>query len=140
MRFAESEQDMTAIHQFLIAVAGPAMAGRLNPLKSLQEIIRVVTDEAALMLIRDGHLVGTMGIINPVWWYSDDAFMTDRWHFVLPELYGTPEAKMLLDEAIKLAEASGLPFIHQGKLRKGKHFMPRIYGGESGTDDPEKGN
>src|SRR5690349_11500050 len=76
IRFAESEQDMVAIHQFLLAVAGPAMLCQVDPIKSLEEIMRVVAHEAALMLIKDGRLVGTMGIISPVWWYGNEKFMT----------------------------------------------------------------
>jgi hypothetical protein len=143
IRYAESEQDMTAIHQFLLVVAAPAMQCPVNPLKSLEEIIRVVRSEVALMLVRDGRLVGTMGIVNPVWWYGDATFLTDRWHFVLPEIMNTPAADMLEDEAIKIAEAAGIKFVHQGKIRKGKkgvlRLMPRVYGGDSATvPDKEK--
>lgn len=144
LRYAESEPDMVAIHQFLLAVAAPAMLGPVNPIKSLEEIIRVTKNEVALMLIRDGRLVGTMGLVNPVWWYSDAAFLTDRWHFVLPEIFGTPAADMLEDEAIKIAEAAGILFIHQGKIRKGKkgvhRLMPRAYGGESATTNASQGD
>lgn len=126
---------MTAIHQFLLVVAVPVLQCPVNGLKSLQEIIRVTRDEVALMLVRDGHLIGTMGIINPTWWYGDGAFLTDRWHFVLPEFDTTPEAELLLDEAIKIAAAAGLKFYHQGRIRQGKRgvlrLMPRVYDGES---------
>jgi hypothetical protein len=137
IRYAESEQDMTAIHQFLLVVAAPAMQCQVNPLKSLEEIIRVVRNEVALMLVRNGRLIGTMGIVNPVWWYGDATFLTDRWHFVLPEVMNTPAADMLEEEAIKIADAAGIKFIHQGKIRKGKRgvlrLMPRVYGGDSAT-------
>lgn len=126
---------MVAIHQFLLAVAAPAMLCPVDPIKSLEEIIRVTKHDAALMLIKKGHLVGTMGIIRPVWWYGNGEFLTDRWHFVLPEIMHTPDADKLEDEAIALAEEAGLPFIHQGKIRKGKkgihRMMPRIYSAES---------
>jgi hypothetical protein len=137
IRYAETEQDMVAMHEFLLVVAQPAMQCKVNVVKSLQEIIRVTRDEVALMLVRDGRLIGTMGLVNPVWWYGDEGFLTDRWHFVLPELFATPEAEMLEDEAIKIAQAAGTQFIHQGKIRKGKkgvlRLMPRVYGGESRT-------
>lgn len=132
VRYAETEQDVTAIHRFLLVVARPAMLCPVNIYKSLQEVIRVVRDEAALMLMRGDLMVGTMGIINPTWWYGDEGFLTDRWHFVLP---GTPNAELLEDEAIKIAERAGIIFIHQGKARRGKkgilRMRPRVYGGES---------
>lgn len=128
---------MVAIHQFLLVVAKPALRCPVNVVKSLQEVIRVVRDEVALMLVRDGRMIGTMGIINPTWWYGDGAFLTDRWHFVLPEFDSTPESALLLDEAVKIAESAGLEFIHQGRVRQGKNgvlrMMPRVYGGDSGT-------
>ena len=128
---------MVAIHQFLLVVASPVLQCPVNGLKSLQEIMRVVKDEVAIMLIADGRLVGTMGIINPTWWYGDIPFLTDRWHFVLPEFDSTEHSELLLDEAIKIADAAGLKFYHQGRIRQGKRgvqrFMPRVYGGESAT-------
>lgn len=137
VRFAESEQDVTAIHEFLLAVAKPAMRCPVDFLKSLQEVMRVVANEVALMLIVDGRLVGTMGIINPTWWYGNGGFLTDRWHFVLPEFDNTPASALLMDEAVKTAELAGLEFIHQGRVRQGKknvlRMMPRAYGGESVT-------
>lgn len=126
---------MVAIHEFLLVVATPVLQCPVNVVKSLQEIIRVTRDEVALMLVRDGRLIGTMGLVNPTWWYGDEGFLTDRWHFVLPEFDSTPESELLLDEAIKVADAAGLKFFHQGRIRKGKRgvqrFMPRVYGGES---------
>jgi hypothetical protein len=126
---------MTAIHQLLLVLAAPAMLCPVNVVKSLLEVIRVSRDEVALMLVRDDRLIGTMGIINPTWWYGDGGFLTDRWHFVLPEVMNTPAAELLMDEAIKIAEAAGTIFVHQGKIRKGKRgvhrLMPRVYGGDS---------
>lgn len=111
------------------------MLSPVNIVKSLEEVWRVVRDEAALMLMKGDLMVGTMGIINPVWWYSDEGFLTDRWHFVLPDYDDTPDAGLLLDEAIKIAETAGIIFIHQGKARRGKkgilRMRPRIYDGES---------
>lgn len=128
---------MVAIHQFLLVVATPILPEPVDIIDSLNEIIRVVRDEVALMLVRDGHMIGTMGLINPKLWYSKRTFITDRWHFCLPEVYNTPQAELLEDEAIKIAELAGVKFIHSGRIRKGKkgvlRVMPRIYGGESDT-------
>lgn len=137
IRYAENEQDMVAMHEFLLVVAQPAMQCKVNVVKSLQEIIRVTREEVALMLIHDGRLIGTMGIINPTWWYGDEGFLTDRWHFVLPAFDNTAESALLLTEAVKVANAAGLKFYHQGRIRQGKNgvmrLMPRVYGGDSVT-------
>jgi hypothetical protein len=127
---------MTAIHRFLLVVARPALLCPVNIVKSFEEVIRVVRDEAGLMLMNGDIMVGTMGIINPTWWYGDEGFLTDRWHFVLPEYDSTPDAGLLEDEAIRIADRAGIIFVHQGKARRGKRgvlrMRPRVYGAESG--------
>lgn len=131
IRYAETDDDVIAMHRFLLAVARPAMHCPVNPEKSLLEIIRVTKFEAALMAIHNGLLVGTMGIIKPEWWYGDGEFLTDRWHFVLPDFMHKPAATMLMDEALKIAKDANLEFIHQGKIRPAKNgaarVMPRSY-------------
>lgn len=105
----------------------------INAIKSLNEIIRVTRDEVALMLVRNGMLIGTMGIVNPTWWYGDAGFLTDRWHFVLPEFDGTAASKMLMDEALAVAKLAGLEFLHNGKARERDgvlRLMPKIYATE----------
>jgi len=135
IRYAETEQDMVAIHRFLLWVAKPAMHCPVNGIKSLEEIIRVVRDEVGIMAMVGDALVGTMGIIKPTWWYGDEEFLTDRWHFVLPQYDGTAISQALLDEAVKIADGAHLKFFHQGRARRAKngvyYMWPRIYGGGS---------
>ena len=124
---------MIAIHRFLLVVAQPAMRGSANVVKSLNEVIRVAKFEAALMVMHEAVLVGTMGLIRATWWYNDTEFLTDRWHFVLPAFMHTPTAALLMDEAKFIAKAAGLEFLHNGKAReKGGviRLMPRIYSPE----------
>jgi hypothetical protein len=131
IRYAETDDDVIAMHRFLLIVAQPAMRCPANPEKSLMEIIRVTKYEAALMAIHNGLLVGTMGIIKPDWWYGDGEFLTDRWHFVLPEFMHHQVATDLFSEALKIADGAGLEFIHQGKIRGAKkgalRMAPRVY-------------
>ena len=107
----------------------------VNVVKSLTEIIRVAKEEAAIMVMHGDTMVGTMGLIRPVWWYGDAAFLTDRWHFVLPAFMHTPTATRLMDEARAIADLAGLEFIHQGKIRGEKsgalRMMPTVYAPES---------
>ena len=124
----------------LTARAGVATEGDLGlrdalPVESLEEIIRVVRDEVGIMAMVGDALVGTMGIIKPTWWYGDEEFLTDRWHFVLPQYDGTAISQALLDEAVKIADGAHLKFFHQGRARRAKngvyYMWPRIYGGGS---------
>jgi hypothetical protein len=114
-----------------LLVAQAAMRCPVNAVKSLHEIIRVAKFEAAIMVLHDGMLVGTMGVIKPTWWYGDGAFLTDRWHFVLPDFMHSEAASVLFAEAKAIAAAAGLEFIHQGKIRGEKggvlRMRPTVY-------------
>lgn len=138
VRFAESEQDVTNIHRFLMVVAAPHLWGSIDVEKSLREVLRVTMEEAALMAVVDDTMVGTMGIIKPVWWYGPDEFLTDRWNFVLPQYHHTSVESALMAEAKQLAEEAGLRFINQGKLRAMKDgtglMFPRVYTPDNFTE------
>lgn len=110
---------MIAIHKFLLAVAGPRLLAPVNVLKSLQEVIRVTTQEVAIMAMRGNILVGTMGIIKPVWWYSDDAFLTDRWNFSIESEKNDGAGQALDAEAKAIARGAGLPFVNSARGRQG---------------------
>lgn len=137
IRYAETDDDVIAIHQFLLVIAQPAMLCPVNGTKSLLEIIRVTKEDVALMAIKDGRLIGTLGLIRPVWWYGDGSFLTDRWHFVLPEHHHGEADKLLKAEARKIADLTGLKFIDQGKIRPHKDgtffLFPRLFDSKSGT-------
>lgn len=133
IRYAATDEDVCNIHKFLLIVAQPQMRCPVNVVKSLEEIIRVAKHDVALMVIQDGFMVGTMGVMRASWWYGDEDFLTERWHFVLPSFLNTPAATALMDEAKAIAALAGLEFIHQGKIRPPKNgvarLMPRAYAG-----------
>lgn len=119
IRYAETDDDVIAIHQFLLIVAQPQMRAPVDPIASLEEIIRVTRDEVAIMAIKGGHLIGTLGLIHVPWWYAPDHdFMVDRWHFVLPQFQNGDANRMLENEAQVIADAAGIEFINQGKIRE----------------------
>lgn len=145
LRYAENDDDVIAIHRFLLVVARGAMLCPVNVQKSLLEVIRVTTEEVALMAMRGDMLVGTLGLIRPVWWYGDDAFLTDRWNFVVDAEKHGPAEEMLLDEARKIAAMSKLKFINQGKIRRGRKagdylMFPRVHLSEADIYSPPEGN
>lgn len=135
IRYAETDQDTIMIHQFLLEHAKPAMLCPVNHGKSAREVWRVCTENVGIMVFLGGELVGTLGLMEAIWWYGDDGFLTDRWHFVKPEHFHGPAGVALLDEAKKIAAAAGRIFIHQGKIRGEKHgvtrMTPRLYTPES---------
>lgn len=107
-------------------VAQPALHCPVNVEKSLNEIVRVAKEGAAIMVLHNGILVGTLGLMKVTWWYGDGEFMVDRWHFVLPAFMNTPTADKLFDDAKEIAGIAGLEFIHQGKIRSAKNGVQRM--------------
>lgn len=126
-------------------VAGPRLLAPINVEKSLYEVIRVTKEEVAIMAMRGDMLVGTLGLIKPVWWYSDDAFLTDRWNFCIDSEKNTDGAGMALNtEAKNIARAAGLKFVNQGKIRTMKDdtylMMPRAFVSEPDIYTPHQGS
>lgn len=137
IRYASTEEDITAMHRFLMIVGSPSAVGGINVVKSLQELIRVTTQEVAIMALHNDVLVATLGIMRVTWWYNDADFLTDRWHFCLPEFHHGPADKLMMEEAKKIAHEAGLPFVDNGKLRDAKNGVLRmrrhLYMPESGN-------
>lgn len=86
-------------------VAGPTLPGPINPQKSAMEVWRVASQDVALMAIKDNALVGTMGLVNPEFWWGDLKFLVNRWFFCMP---GSRAWRPLLKEAKAIAVASEL--------------------------------
>lgn len=106
IRYAQTDEDVVAIHGFLCIVAGPTLPGDIDPKDSALEVWRVVNHDVALMAMRGDRLVGTIGIIRPkYWWNTKLGFLANRWLFTLPH---TRSAKPLLKEAKAIARASEL--------------------------------
>jgi GNAT superfamily N-acetyltransferase len=119
VRAAASDDDVAAIHAFLLAVSGPALLAPVDPVDSRAEVYRVVHEEAAFVATVDGAIVGTLGIVMVPWWYNRAAqFLTDRWCFVAPAYRHAGVFPGLLAEADALAAVTGVPFIFNGKARR----------------------
>jgi hypothetical protein len=105
VRYAESDDDVIAVHQFLCVVAGPTLPGPIDAQRSAFEVWRVCTQELGLMAIKDDRLVGTMGIIRAEHWWGKISFLAGRWFFTLP---GSRAGKPLIKEAKAIARGSDL--------------------------------
>lgn len=105
VRFADSDQDVVAIHAFLCVVAGPLIPAPIDPQKSSTEVWRVVNHECALMAMRGDTLVGTLGIIKGDFWWGNQGVLYNRWFHALP---GDGIGKLLLDAGDDFARDLGL--------------------------------
>ena len=126
IRLADGDGDVIVIHRFLCVVAQSVLLSPIGAEKSMAEIDRICSEPDygfALMAMRDDVMVGTIGCINPAWWYGDDRFVTDRWFFAVPGARGRGIGGLLLGEAVAMAHASDAKFVLQGKIRKRKKFF-----------------
>lgn len=105
VRYAVSDQDIVDIHRFLCVIAGPKLPGAIDPKDSIEEVWRVVKDEVAVMAFHNNELVGTLGLINPKFWWGKVWFLASRWMFAIP---GSRAWKPMLREAKAIAIAADL--------------------------------
>jgi hypothetical protein len=105
LRYAETDADVVCIHGFLCITMGPMLPGPIDPTKSATEVWRVVNHEAAMMVMRQDKLIGTLGLIKPDFWWGNQNFLTNRWFSCLP---GFGAGRLLLREADRFAKDVGL--------------------------------
>jgi hypothetical protein len=146
IEYATSFEQAVVIHRFLLVELAEEIDKRapVNAEKFLVEIIRVCKEDAAIIALKNGCLIGTMGIMKCTWWHSDDDFLTDRWTAVLPEFEHKGVRDLMLNEVKKIANAAGLKFVNQGKLREMRDgtalMFPRIYNPTDLHDTPTIGS
>jgi hypothetical protein len=76
------------------------------------------------MAMRGDKLVGTMGLIKPTWWYSDESFLTDRWNFCIESEKPDGAAFALDAEAKAIAQGAGLRFVNaQENVTSCRHIL-----------------
>ena len=117
VRYAESDQDAAAIHRFLCIIAGPTLPGEIDPDDSIREIWRCMREDVALMAVRDGALIGTLGLICATsWWNHKIKLLANRWAFAIP---GAGAWRPLYKEARAIGIASKME-VHIISEKRGK--------------------
>jgi hypothetical protein len=116
LRYASSDEDVVAIHAFLCTLALPTLPSEVDAKASATEVWRVVTQECALMAMQGNVLVGTIGIIQPKYWWGTGHFFVNRWFHALP---GLGAGALMLREAVRIAKAAELELhiFDEGKQR-----------------------
>jgi hypothetical protein len=104
IRFAETDDDVIAIHRFLCVVAGPTLPGPIDARDSANEVWRCANHDVAIMAMCGDLLVGTIGLTNPAyWWNTKFKFLVNRWAFAIP---GSGAWRPLLKEARAIGVSS----------------------------------
>jgi GNAT superfamily N-acetyltransferase len=110
IRIAQSEDDIAAIHRFMITHAAAEMAeAEVDTLIYWRTIQDTVTQGAGLIAMIGGEIAGYLGLWKSRYDYSKAEFMHDRGFYVLPTHRDGTVASALLKEAKELAAAADLP-------------------------------
>lgn len=119
IRYGETDADTLAIHRFLCLVAGPLLDAPIDAEDSVNEVDRVLHQDAAIMAEINGELVGSLGLIRAPFWYNRKAlFLTNRWFFIFPQLQHAGVGARLLAEAGVIAANASLTIIIYRHTRK----------------------
>jgi GNAT superfamily N-acetyltransferase len=109
IRIAQSEDDIVAIHRFMIAHAAAEMAeAEVDTLIYWRTIQDTVTQGAGLMAMIDGEIAGYLGLWKSQYDYSKASFLHDRGFYVLPRHRGGAVGAALLRDAKAIADDAGL--------------------------------
>ncbi len=97
--------------------------------------------EVLVALDAKGKLIGTIGVIETSWWYSDETHLSDRFFFTARSERGDEVGKALLEAVTMFSESRNLPLIitvtNPKRARPGRHwqrtfdaalFIPAGYG------------
>jgi GNAT superfamily N-acetyltransferase len=108
IRFAQSDDDIVAIHRFMIAHAAAEIAeAEVDALIYMRTIHDTVREGAGLMAMIGGAIAGYLGLWKSQYDYSKAYFLHDRGFYVLPAHRGVAGAA-LLQEARAIAQEGEL--------------------------------
>lgn len=122
--YGETLEDAKLIFRFLAPYHASSDLPPLNPGKALQAIIEVIAEGVAIMVIQDGNILGSIGMMPGDYWYSDRPLMLDRWLYVMPQHRDGVVMKMLLEEVARIADRAGSDaqvMVNNPTRRRGPH-------------------
>jgi|EndMetStandDraft_7_1072992.scaffolds.fasta_scaffold648088_2 hypothetical protein len=123
------QDDIIPIHRFLCLVAQPVLMAPIDAEDSIAGVADVIGGNAyALVAEINGEIVGSLGLVTPVWWYNRKVpFFTDRWFFIYPQLAHLGVGAGLQAEAHATAARAGADLVINGKMvRRSRASGPGI--------------
>ena len=109
IRIARSDDDVVAIHRFMIAHAAAEMAeADVDALIYMRTIHDTVTQGAGLIAMIGDEIAGYLGLWKSQYDYAKASFLHDRGFYVLPRHRGGAVGAALLRDARAIADDAGL--------------------------------
>jgi GNAT superfamily N-acetyltransferase len=130
IRIAQTDDDIVAIHRFMVAHAAAEMAeAEVDALIYMRTIHDTVREGAGLIAIVNGEIAGYLGLWKSRYDYSKAFFLHDRGFYVLPAHRGAVGAA-LLQEARAIAQEGGftLKIIDTNPSRRRRAVTGQILG------------
>ena len=108
-RYAESDDDAKMLAEFfMIDIWKEVGRAPMNPDKMFKAIYQCVQDKGAAMIFDGDDLIGSIGMIEVLFWYSDEPQFCELWAYVKPEMRGYPAtARAVFSAARKITFARG---------------------------------
>lgn len=119
--YAKTDQECIDVHLFLVLVGGPSLLAPIDAQDSMGGILEVRDKGFIINARKDGHLIGTLGLISVPWWFNtDEEFFTNRWFSVLPQFKFDGVGVRLEAEAAAIGLEIGQPvcILSHAKRRK----------------------
>lgn len=103
-RYAENDDDAKALAQFfMLDIWKEVGRAPMNPDKMFLSIYQCVQDRGVAMIFDGDDLIGSIGLVEMDFWYSDEPQFVEQWAYVRPEYRGYPDtARALFSAARKI--------------------------------------
>lgn len=105
-----SDEDAIAVHRLLMLMGEEVAVAPVDPVMVMEDIFKLINvDErgAFLMAVRDGKLVGVMGLENTRYRYSQEYCIREVYLFIHPKHRDGDALAALLAEARAIADMVG---------------------------------
>lgn len=107
-RLAESDRDIRICAPLvLIDMYREVGRGRLNPDKAFMAMYDCYRQKRAVMIFNDDKIVGTIGLVEMDFWYSDDPQLVEQWAYIVPQFRGYGALRCVFEAVRHIAERDG---------------------------------
>lgn len=125
IEYGQTDQDCLDVHLLLCLLMKPQLLAEIDPDDSIAGIMQVRDDGAFIVARKEGHLIGSLGLIKMPWWYNSKAFfLTNRWFSVLPQFKHAGIGVQLEAEAAVIGMSCGLPVVISSHAKRRKAAAP----------------
>lgn len=107
-RLAETDSDIRLLAPLvLIDMYREVGRGRLNPDKAFRAMYECFRMRRAVMIFCGDKIVGTLGLVEMDFWYSDDPQLVEQWAYIAPQFRSFGSIRCIFEAAREIARRDG---------------------------------